>query len=325
MRIDRRLLGWGVFFILVGAIPLAVQQGWIPDDIAWWQLWPFILIGLGIGLLLRRTSVAPLGGLVVAATLGLMVGGLLANGTGSFPVFNVGCAGGGGGTTFPQQVGTFSESSADVRLDLGCGDLSVATRADAAGWIVAGTSDGGRVPRIASAAGSLTVTEAEGSNAFFRPRSTWDVTLPTTPRIDLEATVNAGKGQLDLGGATIGEVSLTLNAGDATIDLSKSTIDHLNVTVNAGSGSIQLPDGSMTGSLTVNAGSVKMCAPTDVALQLTRNDSITSSDNYAAAGLEEVSAHVWQSPDWGSATKRIELSTTANAGGFTLDPEGGCQ
>ena len=27
MHIDRRLLGWGVFFILVGAIPLAVRGG----------------------------------------------------------------------------------------------------------------------------------------------------------------------------------------------------------------------------------------------------------------------------------------------------------
>ncbi len=67
MRIDFRLIGWGVFLVLVGVVPLAVSQGWIPDDLRWWELWPLILVGAGVGLLLRRTSFAPLGGLIVAA------------------------------------------------------------------------------------------------------------------------------------------------------------------------------------------------------------------------------------------------------------------
>ena len=64
MHIDRRLLGWGVFFILVGAIPLAVRGGYLDAEqvSSWPSLWPVLLIGWGLGLLLRRTPVEWIGG-----------------------------------------------------------------------------------------------------------------------------------------------------------------------------------------------------------------------------------------------------------------------
>jgi hypothetical protein len=79
MHVRRGALGWGVFLILAGAIPLAVRAGLLTEaqvrDL--WTLWPLILIGLGIGLLLGRSRFAFVGALIVAATLGLMVGGLI--------------------------------------------------------------------------------------------------------------------------------------------------------------------------------------------------------------------------------------------------------
>ena len=124
MRIDRGLLGWGLFLVIAGAIPLAVGQGWLPSDIAWWELWPLILVGIGLAILLRRTSWAPLGGLVVAVTFGALVGGAL-SGAG-FPAFSGGCLGGNSGTAFPAQSGSFSGGTASGRLEMGCGDVSVA-------------------------------------------------------------------------------------------------------------------------------------------------------------------------------------------------------
>ena len=82
MHVNRSLLGWGVFFILVGAIPLAVQAGLLTTaQISdWWRFWPLILVGIGLGLLLRRTALEALGGLVVAATFGIMVGAAASGG-----------------------------------------------------------------------------------------------------------------------------------------------------------------------------------------------------------------------------------------------------
>ena len=82
MRVNRGLLGWGVFFIVAGSIPLLVQAGVLdPARVRQvWQLWPLVLIGIGLGLILQRTRAAMVGGLVVAATFGILVGGWFAVG-----------------------------------------------------------------------------------------------------------------------------------------------------------------------------------------------------------------------------------------------------
>lgn len=41
--------GWGVFFVLIGALWLARDLGWIPD----FPIFPVILISLGLGMLLN--------------------------------------------------------------------------------------------------------------------------------------------------------------------------------------------------------------------------------------------------------------------------------
>ena len=80
MRIHRGFLGWGIFLILAGSIPLAVRAGYLSDvelrDVG--GLWPLILVGIGVGLILSRTRYGFLGGFIVAATFGVIVGGLLA-------------------------------------------------------------------------------------------------------------------------------------------------------------------------------------------------------------------------------------------------------
>ena len=80
MRIDRGRLGWGVFFLTLGLVPLAIRLGWV--DPAWfegiWRLWPLILVGIGIGLILRRTALAAIGNVIVGLTFGLIIGGALA-------------------------------------------------------------------------------------------------------------------------------------------------------------------------------------------------------------------------------------------------------
>jgi len=44
MRIDRGLLGWGVFLAMAGGLALAIQEAAIADR-AWWSFWLLILVG----------------------------------------------------------------------------------------------------------------------------------------------------------------------------------------------------------------------------------------------------------------------------------------
>ena len=84
MRIDRDMLGWGVFFLVAGGVSIGVQQGAIPATFLdhWSSFWPLILVGIGLSLILARTALDLIGGLIIAATFGLMVGGALTVGFG---------------------------------------------------------------------------------------------------------------------------------------------------------------------------------------------------------------------------------------------------
>ena len=120
MKLDRRLLGWGTFFILLGAIPLAVQQGYLDKELVarWFSLWPLLLIGWGIGLVLRETPGEWLGGAITTLTFGVMGGGLIASGFAGVP-FSFSCSA-DDTRAFQEQRGSLA-SDASVSITLPCG------------------------------------------------------------------------------------------------------------------------------------------------------------------------------------------------------------
>lgn len=327
MRIREGFLGWGVFFVLVGAIPLAVRNGLISGDVVsdWWSAWPLILIGIGVALVLRRTVLEFLGGLIVAATFGIMVGAALAGGSFNFPLG--GCGGEGGASAFPTAGGLFS-GPATVSVEFNCGNLALTQGSTSGGWSVEGVSDQGHPPRIAADGDSLSIKPADNASGFldfFGPRSRWTVGLPADTPITLEVRANAGEATLSLGEATLERVDVELNAGSTTVDLaSVRQLGGLDVGVNAGSASITLPALSTSGTLKVNAGSIEMCAPPDAALRLVTNENIAASYDFGGRTLTQTGT-TYESPGYASAEIQIEFQIDANAASFSLDPEEGCR
>ena len=221
MHVNRGLMGWGVFFIVLGAVPLAVQAGALDPEIVRraWELWPLILIGIGLGLVLARTRLAILGTLVVAVTFGLMGGALIATGIGSAGGFtSCGFGAGQGGEAFPTQSGSFGGDAA-VRLEMNCGEVD-AVAADGPGWSVAGTSDGGQAPELGGTDNKL-VVRAPGRSGVDLAADPWrwQVTLPRAVPVAMDLSVNAGSGALDLAGMTVPSLDVSVNAGDATVDM----------------------------------------------------------------------------------------------------------
>jgi hypothetical protein len=325
MRIDRGLLGWGVFLIVLGAVPLAVRAGYVDEDTVRraWELWPLILIGIGLGLVLQRTQAAFVGGLVVAITFGLLGGSLLAVGfSGGLSGCTVG-VGSGAGTPFETRTGTFA-GSADVQVDLNCGELTV-TPATGSTWTVAGSDSNGKGPDITSSADRLRIRSTErGGFGIDGSGQRWQVSLPTDPVMGLGVSVNAGSGRVDLTGAHVSGVSASVNAGDIKLDLSGSIgLGSISGSANAGSLSVSLPASSVTGSVSANAGSIELCVPAGVGLRLRASDSALGSNNFGSRGLVK-NGQTWTSPGFDSATNRIDISTSANLGSITLNPENGC-
>ena len=187
MHIDRRLLGWGLFFIVLGAVPLAVQAGVVDADVAarWPSLWPFLLVGWGLGLLLRRTPVDWLGGGIAAVTLGLMAGGALAAGFGNVPGMT-GCNTNSAGTAFAKQSGA-SEGSGQLNIEFNCGSLAVGT-VDGSGWSLEGDQPTAapHPSRPRARPSSSRRRAARSSTRADRPAG--NVSVPKTPELGLGVT-----------------------------------------------------------------------------------------------------------------------------------------
>ncbi|HEX5590767.1 MAG TPA: hypothetical protein VFX65_10800 [Candidatus Limnocylindrales bacterium] len=326
MHIDRRLLGWGLFLIIVGAIPLLVRGGYLDEGLVrgWPSLWPLLLIGWGIGLVLRKTPGELIGSAISVAVLGAMVGGLIATGFGGFPAFGA-CGDGEGGTAFSDRTGTLGERGR-VGIEFNCGTLNVGA-ADGSDWSISGTSRDGRAPRIDADGDSVEIAPPDDDDwfGFGEAGSNWDITLPRSPELSLGVTLNAGDGTFDLDGVAIDGISLTLNAGAIDFNLGDATaVGSVSATVNAGSASFDLPAGVESLSMTLNAGSIEVCVPSDTLVRVSWSGAL-GSNNFDGAGLDKLDDQHWESSGLNPASDTfLDMSISANAGSFDLDLGGAC-
>jgi hypothetical protein len=328
MHLNRGLLGWGVFFIVLGAVPLAVNGGVLDADLVRraWELWPLILIGIGLGLVLERTRLAVLGSLVVAITFGLMGGALVASGI-QGPIGITSCGGGADrGDPFAEQRGSFA-GAADVDLDLDCGELTLDT-SGGNGWTFAGRSPNGEPPAITSSDTSLRVRSPQRSGVSLGDEgSRWELGLPSGVALSsLSLSINAGSADARPDGASVTGLSVSVNAGSATVDLGRtSDLSAVSGSVNAGSLSLTLPrpPEALSGSLSVNVGSLDLCVPEGAPLRIRTGDSPLGSNNFESRGLTR-NGTTWTTPGFETAAGTIDLRISTNLGSVTLDPEDGC-
>lgn len=324
MHVDRRLFGWGIFFILLGGIPLAVEAGVLDDQVVgqWPLLWPVLLIGWGLGLLLRSTRLALVGGAVSAITFGIMGGGLLATGLGNVQLAS-GCTNSSPATPFAERSGQLA-ATASADIDFSCGTLTV-TSGDGSGWSVSGTDRTGTGPTIDTSAGGVSLRSAPTRNVFGSSgHAAWNVVLPKAPALDLGITMNAGDGTVSLPGATIAGASITLNAGALTVDLTgAAAVGDINATVNAGSGALTIPAGARMLNVSLNAGALKVCAPSDASIRVHWSGAL-GSNNFDAAGLVKLDNNTWTTGGLVGSQDQTELDVTANAASFELHLGGSC-
>ena len=319
MRLDRSRLNWGVFFIVLGAVPLAYHQGAVSlstlSDA--WRLWPLVLIGIGLGLVLSRTPAYFVGGLVVAACLGLVLGSLFAVGP------RLGCGNHGTAVDTISRDGIF-DGAAQVELDFQCGRANVTTSADGQ-WHVRASRSGGNGAIVNSTSTSLSVRSDDRSGWWLdRADDNWDVELPSGPSIGLTVSIDAGDAHFNLGGANLSSASFSVNAGALHVDLTNARLGNLSVSTNVGSASLILDgNSSVSGSISTNVGSLDMCAPSGLALRIQSSESLAAS-NFSGAGLVRV-GDAWQTPGYDAAANKADFNVSTSVGSLTLNPSGGCK
>jgi LiaI-LiaF-like transmembrane region len=318
MRIDRRFLGWGVFFIVAGGVALAVRGGYLSTDQIGqvWRLWPLLLVGLGVAIILGRTSFGWIGGLLLAATFGLLAGSAISGGfAGTTCGFNSGGGTSGGGAE--ATIGGELAEAATVELTFDCGQLNLATGPGSA-WSLTYRQD--RVPRLDQSPQRLHVSAPEDS--VFGQGSNWRMTLPIERTVALDVVANGASAELNLANARLSRFSGVFNAGSFGVDLSGAALGGLDVRANAGSGTLTLPAGTFSGRIDVNAGSLNVCAPAGTGLRIVANGALSSTD-FSSSGLVQ-SGSTWESPGYAAAATKIDLTLSANAASVTLGRDGGC-
>jgi hypothetical protein len=315
MRIRRGLLFWGLLLIPLGAIPLVARAGGFDPAqlVNAWQLWPLIVVGVGLLILGSRTWLSVVGLVVIALTIGTMGGAALASGSAFFGAIGS-CGFNSTADQTLDKTGAF-ETAADVRLDLNCGTINLRP-SDGTGWTVHATYHGDP-PTVDGSSDALEVSSPDHADR----RQDWTVDVPPSQLRVLEITANAATTTADVGAAHLDELRADLNAGDARVRAGEATVGRVELGMNAGRIRLTLGAGDTTGSLSVNAGAIDLCVPDNTGLRLTVEEQLTFVTNLSSRDLTH-EGNLWTRPSSGGDT--IELSISGNAAAFNLDPNGGC-
>ncbi|HXX60052.1 MAG TPA: hypothetical protein VEI48_02030 [Candidatus Sulfotelmatobacter sp.] len=308
MQVDRGRLGWGLFLTLLGLVPLGVATTVLDGSTVRqaWQLWPLVLIGLGVGLLLGRARGALVSTLVVSISLGLAAGGVLA-GAGGGVLASGSCSPGAVGNGTPG--GTLA-SGTSVTIEGGCGDLHVNAQPGGA-WQASG--DGAAGLKVQAEPQSITIRPG---GDIFHGRNTLTVTLPTDPQLDLHLKSGLGDLSVSLPGAHLTGLQADVSLGSGVIDLTGATLDGtLQGSFSFGSGTVTLPGGSYTGTLSSSFGSLDVCAPAGVAVHVTAHSGLGSTS--VGDGFDQV-ADGWQTGDYATASQRADLHLSTSFGSLTV-------
>ncbi len=320
MFVRRGSLYLGAFLAAAGGVTLLASAGVldpvrVTDALAYW---PVAVIAIGAALVLRRTSAAVPAGIVAAVTPGLMLGAMFV----AVPDLGTPCTDVANATTPITREGTFG-SVARVDLELSCGELDVRT-APGTSWSLEASNGADRQADVTSSSDRLSVSTATQRMRFgWHPGADdWTVVLPTGTTLDLDTTINAGRGRLDLSGARLATLGVDVNAGDVQLDLADATVKRLDVSVNAGAATIQLPAaGGFTGDLEANAGALHVCVPETLGLRVAGTASLGSID---VNGLTR-SGDAWVTPGYLTAQSRADLTVSASVGSVDINDEGVCK
>jgi hypothetical protein len=316
MRIRRGPLFWGLLLIPLGAIPLLARAGFI-DTAAFvdaWRLWPLILVGVGIAIMLGNRRAGLAATVTLALVLGIVGGGALASGAPWAGNFGS-CVSTSASTDRLTKAGAF-EAAASVDLELDCGRLGITTAVGSA-WSLSADYLGSE-PIVTATGSSLRIATP---NQTATHRQDWSLELPAAPLRDLSIRANAAAVTLDLEGAALERFRADVNAGDLRIDAGGARINRLDISMNAGRARITLADGTTIGSLAANAGAIELCVPTGAGLVLRVTDQLTFGHNLAGRGLAR-DGDTWRRT--AASDANIDLTINGNAASFTLDPDGGC-
>jgi hypothetical protein len=215
------------------------------------------------------------------------------------------------------------DGPARITVTTGCGTLDVATASGSA-WHFDDGNTTGRAAIVDATSRSLTI-DSGGTNGLHLHGLGRDEWRLTLPTTPID------------------ELSFNVNAGQGRIGLPGATIGRLAVTTNAAESTVDLSDAAVTSlSAAVNAGKLtfRLAPAADIAGSMDVNAAelavcvpselgVRVHHTGALSGLtvdgRQQPGADWQSPNYTSAAHRADLTVDVNLGNVAINPIGGCK
>ena len=263
-----RRMVWPIVLIGLGVLLLLQNLGWLPVNL-WSYFWPALLIVVGAGLIFGRAARAE-------------------------PV--------------EDSIGLDEAGSASITFEHGAGVLEVFSGAPA-DTLLAGTFTGGVAKRVDRHGDQtqvvLSMGEEPGWAHFILPWNwmgyrgqEWNVRLNPNPRLALHFKTGASEARLDLTDLRVAEVSVETGASST----------RLTLPAHAGWTKARVASG---------AASVEIAVPPGVAARI-RGTVAVGSFHVDQQRFPRRTSGDYESPDYETATHRVELSVEGGVGSVVV-------
>lgn len=292
-----------IVLIVAGLILLLNNLGIVPWSV--WlslaQLWPALLILLGIDLLLGRRH--PGFGAAIAVTMLVLVVGVALVGTAR--------AGNASTVEKTESVPLNGATSGTVVVNLGAGQLAISSLPSNSSnllQLTAQLSSGASLPppttRVENGAETATIDiKGNAPNWGFLGSTSHggaDTTLLLNPRVPQTLRVNlgAGSGNLDLSSVPVHDLAVNLGAGQATIRFPAS----------AGATTAQISGGA--------AGQLTLVIPPGVGAAIHTTDGLV---NLKVSNRFQAVSDGYQTADYGTAANRVDITLHVGVGQIDVE------
>lgn len=328
---------WAIILIAVGVIWLLAQANVITSEhlSVLFRVWPIVLIGLGLELLVGRQSYG-LSSLIVLGTIALLIVLMLAGPS-------LGLASSTEVTAAHYTEPLDNASSAQITVGVGVGDLHLDPLNDSAALFDADIHYIGQTRYDSTLSGdrkSITLNNDTGTSGGINvfdlfsllnnnSRARWNVGI--SPEVPVALNLSAGTGSATLNLSRLDLTSLSVNSGTGSVTLTLPANElRYDATISTGTGSLTI-DATQSNAvgMQINSGtgSVTIDLPDDAPIRLdaeTGTGSIsvasflsrTSSESDSFVGEQGI----WESASYANASEsaRIDISFDGGTGSLTV-------
>ncbi len=336
LRRERHGTSTGAFILIaIGVIWLLFQANVISGAnlAVLFRLWPLILIGLGLELLVGRNSRSVsllIGGGTVVLLLVLMIAG---------PAIGLGSNVEIQEKQLQEPLGDTTSAQLDLGLSVGRATVSALTNSNDllnadlryVGGVEysASGSQGQKYVSLTSRSDGAQIFDFLGFSFMGKDNADqlrWNIGLTTAIPLDLRLRGGVGDATIDLTGVQLSNLSYNNGVGDTTITLPASGDYPFALDGGVGSVTVNFAAGTpITATVNGGVGNLTLDLPDNAAVVLTKNGGLgtihTPSDFQRVSGdVNRIdSAGVWQSANYSSSAENlISITYEGGVGDLTL-------